>query len=186
MRIILTILTGALFFISGYSQTPYKGRLISGLTRKPIRSGDIQFNEKLLASTDSLGYFTIELDSSKNIALIFFSPEVRWVAIDNLQFDKNGITVITLFPECLYSAEKDIEENKIKLFCAAGAFSPLPTKADNEFEKKYKITYYGDGGCTDGMATDCIETYNHTIGIYLDKKYGAKWRKEVSKGVYGL
>jgi hypothetical protein len=186
MRWILTILTSGLFFLSGHSQTLYKGRLVSGLTDRPIKSGYIQFNERLLASTDSLGYFTIELDSSKNIALIFYSPEVRWVAIDNLQFHTNEIKVITLFPECFYSAEKDIKENNVKLFRAAGPFSILPTKADNKFEKKYNVTYYGDGGDIDALATDCIETYNHKIAIYLDKKYGKTWRKKVSKGVYIL
>ncbi len=186
MRSALIILACLLLCVSSNSQNLYKGKLISGLTGKPIRSGYIEFKDKILATTDTLGNFTIELDSANNIALIFYSAEVGWTAIDNLQFNKNDILVITLLPECLNSAEKDIKANKIKLFRAAGAFSSLPAKTDHDFEKKYKIIYYGDGGCTNSIAIDCLETYNHTIGIYLDKKYGTKWRKEVSKGVYGL
>ena len=186
MRSTLIIFICLILFVSGNSQNLYKGKLVSGLTGKPIRAGHIEFNNKLLATTDTLGNFTIELDSANNIALIFYSTEIGWTAIDDLQFNKNDIRVITLAPECLNSAEKDIKENKIKLFRAGGAFIPLPTKIDHDFEKQYKITYYGDGGCTNAIATGCLETYNHTIGIYLDKKYGTKWRKKVSKNVYGL
>ena len=186
MRSTLIIFICLLLFVSGKSQNLYKGKLVSGLTGKPIKSGYIEFNGKLLAATDTLGNFTIELDSATNNPLIFYSTETGWTAIDTLQFSKNDILVITLIPECLYSAEEDIKENKIKLFRPAGAFSPLPTINDHDFEKKYKITYYGDGGCMNEIVQDCLETYNHTIGAYLDKKYGTKWRKQVSKGIYGL
>ena len=66
------------------------------------------------------------------------------------------------------------------------AFSPPLESKDKLFEKKYKVMYHGCGdGCT-GIITDCIETYNKSIGDYLDKKYGKVWRKEVNKDVLGL
>ena len=186
MRRTLIIFSCHLLFVVSNSQNLYKGKLISGLTGKAIKSGYIEFNDKLLATTDTLGNFTIELDSANNISLIFYSEETGWIAIDSLQFNKNEILIITLVPECLNSAEQDIKEEKIKLFRAAGAFGPSPTKADYAFEKKYKVSYHGDGGCTNAIALDCLETYNRIVGIYLDKKYGPKWRKEVSKSVHGL
>jgi hypothetical protein len=175
-----------LFYTTGYSQNLYKGKLISALTQKPIQFGYVQFNDKLLASTDTSGNFIIDLDSTNNIPLLFFSPEVGWVAMENLHFHKDSIVVIKLTPECPDVAEKDIKENKIKLFIASGPFSPLPTKTDHDFEKKYKVEYYGAGDCTHTIATDCLVTYNQTVFLYLDKKFGKGWRNKANKNVYGL
>lgn len=186
MRSLLIILICLLYSVNSYSQNLYKGRLISSLTRKPIHSGYIELNGKLVASSDTSGYFTIELDSANNIALIIWSSEIGWVVVDNLHFKKNEAIVILLNPDCLYSFEKDIKENKLKLLITFGAFSKPLTEADHAFEKKYSLIYSGYGSDAGGVVTDCIETYNHSIGLYLDKKYGNRWRQEVNKNVTGL
>ena len=175
-----------LVYISGNSQPLYKGKLVSGLTGKPIKGAYIEFNSVLLGDTDSTGAFTIALDIANDIPLIFYSPEIGWIVKENLNFYKDSIALITLTPECEYSAEKDIQEEKFKLFIASGPFSPSLTKADYKFEKKYAVNYYGDGDCTSAIATDCLYMYNQTIFTYLDKKYGKNWRKKVNKNVYGL
>lgn len=186
MRIYLIILFLLLHTLSVSSQNIFKGKLVSGLTGRPIKFGIIELNNELLASTDTLGNFTIKLDSATNQALIIWSYETGWLAVENLQFNSIDTTTILLTPTCEFSAAKDITDKKIKLFNYAGGLNPMLTKADSLFEKRYKIMYWGDGGCTNTIPKDCIETYNNAIFTYLDKKYGGKWRKEVSNYVYGL
>ena len=185
MRNVLIILTCLLCVTNNYSQNLYKGRLISSLTGKPI-SGYIELNGKLVESSDTLGYFTIKLDSANNIALIISASEVGWVAVDNLHFKKNEVLVIRLKPDCLYSSKVDIREKNLKLLINFGAFTKPLAEADHAFEKKYSLTYLGYGKNDGNVATDCIDTYNHSVGLYLDKRYGKKWRQEVSKNVTGL
>jgi hypothetical protein len=182
----LIVIAFLFFSAQCYCQNIYKGRLVSGLTGKPIRSGLIDLNGKLLSDTDTLGYFAIELDSATNITLGFSTTEVGNFSIANLHFKKNETLLITFEPECTYSSQKDIARDSIKLLMSFGAFSPLLTKKDHAFEKKYNLLYYGYGDCSGGIVTDCIEVYNKAISKYLDKKYGRKWRKEVNKGVLGL
>jgi hypothetical protein len=183
----LVILISVLFVsLLCCSQDLYRGRLVSALTGKPIRSGYIEMNDKIIADTDTLGFFTIKLDSPDKVALAIYASEVGWIAVEGLQFKANETLVIPLTPECLYSAQSDIEEGKIKLLLIFNAFSSPLSKQDLFFEKKYKLTYYGYGeGCT-GILTDCIDFYNNAIGKFLDKKYGKKWRGEVNREVSGL
>lgn len=139
-----------------------------------------------MADTDSLGYFTLELDSTNNIALDFSATEVGNIGIGGLHFKKDEVLQISLMPDCLYSSSNDIKQGKIKLLMAFTAFGPQLTKRDLAFEKKYRLQYYGYGeGCT-GIVEDCMTTYNKAVAAFLDKKYGKSWRKEVHKGVPGL
>ena len=140
----------------------------------------------MIAGTDTLGYFEIELDNPDNINLIIYSVELGWVFSENLYFKKDEILLIKLEAECPYSFQKDMAIDSIKLLTRFGAFSSLLTKKDHRFEKKYHLFYYNDGGCTDKPAEDCIIIYNKEIELYLDKKYGKKWRKKVNKGISGL
>lgn len=94
---------------------------------------------------------------------------------------------VTLTTICNYNdivAENDWKSNNPKLFLF-GSISPIAnTKNDIKFEKKYKIQYY-DFGCTPEVQ-ECIKLYNEQIFIFLDKKYGTKWRNEVRKDVLFL
>jgi hypothetical protein len=169
-----------------FSQKLYKGRAVSALTGSGLKGALIERSGKLVADTDSLGYFSLELDSTNNIALDFSTIEVGNISIGGLHFKKDEVLLISLLPDCLYSSSKDRKQDEIKLLMAFTAFSPQLTKSDRAFEKKYKLQYYGYGeGCT-GIVVDCIETYNKAIAAFLDKKYGKSWRKEVNKGVTGL
>ena len=183
LSILISVLFGSLLCSS---QDLYKGKLVSALTGKPIRSGYIEMNNNLVAATDTLGFFTIKLDTPGKVAFVVYASEVGWMAVNDLQFKVNETLVIPLTPDCLYSAQSDIEEGKIKLLLVFNAFSPPLSEQDLLFEKKYNLSYYGYGeGCT-GIVTDCIDTYNMAIGKFLDKKYGKKWRKEISRRVTGL
>ena len=73
MRTKIIIFICLLIYTSGNSQTLYKGKLVSGLTGKPIKSGYIECNGKLLANTDTAGSFTIAIDKANNISLIFLA-----------------------------------------------------------------------------------------------------------------
>ncbi|HVF98097.1 MAG TPA: hypothetical protein VM871_12280, partial [Flavisolibacter sp.] len=142
------------------SQNTYRGRAVSALTGKGLKGAMIERNAKLVADTDSQGYFTIELDSTANIALDFSTIEVGNIGVGGLSFKKDEVLQILLMPDCLYSAASDIRKGKVKLLMAFTAFSPRLTKGDFAFEKKYKLQYWGYGeGCT-GIVEDCMETYN--------------------------
>jgi hypothetical protein len=169
-----------------FSQTIFKGRLVSALTGKPVKSALIEKDGKLIADTDSLGYFSLDIDSATNIELSFSTTELGSFSISGLHFKMNEVLLISFKPDCNHSPQKDIKEKKIKLLMISNAFSPPLDSKDKLFEKKYKVVYHGCGdGCT-GIITDCIEMYNKVIGEFLDKKYGKAWRKEVNKEVLGL
>jgi hypothetical protein len=173
----------------GKAQKVYNGRLMSALTGKPITSAIISVeksSDNIVYGVDSLGYFKIQTDIPSNVSLSFSTSEVGNIQIGGLVFKEDDTLVIRLTVDCEYSASRDISEGKIKLLMIFNAFSPPLTKKDKAFEKKYNLTYYGYGdGCT-GILTDCIDTYNKEITRYLDKKYGQKWRKEITLKVSGL
>lgn len=171
---------------SNYAQITYKGKLISALTNKPIKGALIEMNGNIVAGSDSLGFFSFESDSVRSVTLTFETVEVGGMIISGFRFKKDEVLLIKLEPDCQFSYRKDIAAGKPKLLMIFSAFAPRLTKKDHAFAKKYHLTYQGYGdGCT-GIVTDCIDTYNKAVGLYLDKKYGKKWRKEVSGDVSGL
>jgi hypothetical protein len=173
----------------GKAQKIYTGRLMSALTGKAITSAIISVersSDNIVYGVDSLGYFKIQTDSPSDVSLSFSTSELGNIQIGGLVFKEDEIVVIRLTADCAYSASKDIREGKIKLLMIFTGFSPPLTKKDKAFEKKYHLTYWGYGeGCT-GILTDCIDTYNWEIAQYLDKKYGNRWREEITQVVSGL
>ena len=162
---------------------------MSALTGKAITSAVISVvkpSDNIVYGVDSLGYFKIQTDDPSDVSLSFSTLEVGNMQIGGLVFKEDETVVIELPADCLYSATRDIQEGKIKLLMVFNAFSPPITKKDRRFEKKYHLTYFGYGdGCT-GILTDCIDSYNSEIAQYLDKKYGKKWRKEITLAVSGI
>ncbi len=185
VRYILVFLS-LLLSETDYAQIAYKGKLISSLSGKPVKGALIEKDGQIVAGSDSLGFFAFESDSASNVELTFETVEVGNISISGLRFRKDEVLLISLEPTCQFSHEKDIANRKPKMLMVFNAFSPRLTKKDHAFEKKYHLTYWGYGdGCT-GIVTDCIDTYNRAVGLYLDKKYGKKWRKEVNSDVSGL
>jgi len=188
MRSVLLIATCLVFFQSVNSQKVYKGRLVSALMGRPIRSGYIHLNDQIVGGTDTLGFFVLELDTlPTHVPLTCWASEVGWALIDYPDPKKEEVPVISLMPECLYSAPDDIAKKSIKILTEIGPFNARLTQKDKAFAKKYHVTYvnYGEN-CNDPAPADCIEVYNKAIGLYLDNKYGKQWRKEVFKNVRGL
>jgi len=80
-------------------------------------------------------------------------------------------------------AEQDIKNQEI-IILIVGGIAPTIYTTDNDFEKKYQITYtdYGDLAAKD----ECMLNYNFKIFDYLKEKYGKSWKREIRKDVYGL
>jgi hypothetical protein len=78
-------------------------------------------------------------------------------------------------------AEKDIKQEKIKLFVNTSRLILL--KKDTHFEKKYRFDYSSNfEGCV-RHPDDCLREYNKTIDAYLTKTYGNNWKRRVRKDV---
>ena len=81
-------------------------------------------------------------------------------------------------------AEKDIESDNIRLLIIGGIVPKANTYQDNEFQKKYSLTYF-DYGDTPPLF-DCVRKYNENIFEFLDSKFGIEWRAKVRRDVEGL
>lgn len=137
------------------------------------------------AITDDSGYFKIKCLSSGTYGLI-----ARYISYDDI--DTTVIIfnepvenlILTFIVKCrninLGTAEKDIENNTIKLFKL-----PYYEQGQEIFEKKYNIKYF-DFGTAVVDSEECLEIYNKRIFKYLDEKYGDGWRKEVRQDVLFL
>jgi len=86
-------------------------------------------------------------------------------------------TVSNLFKE-------DLSDKNLHLFIVGG---PVPTiyETDQDFNKKFKVSYY-DFGCIVPTSRECLKEYNYLVFAYLSEKYGEKWLKKVRKDVLGL
>lgn len=78
-------------------------------------------------------------------------------------------------------AEKDIKQEKIKLFVNTSRLILL--EKDTHFEKKYRVDYSSNfEGCI-SLPDDCLREYNKIISTYLTKTYSSRWKKEVRQDV---
>lgn len=78
-------------------------------------------------------------------------------------------------------AEKDIKQEKIKLFVNTSRLILL--EKDTHFKKKYRVDYSSNfEGCV-SLPDDCLREYNKIISTYLTKTYSSRWKKEVRKDV---
>lgn len=186
MKQIATIVV-ILFSLCAVGQTKlYKGKVISSLTGRPVKEALIERNGSIVSSSDSLGYFSIELDSASNVELGFSSVEVGSMTIKGFNFKVNEILLISLPVDCKYSYEDDLKNDSLKFLMIFNAFSKPLSASDHHFEKRYNVMYYGYGdGCT-GNVQECIDTYNQKTAKYLDSKFGKSWRRKVNKFVSGI
>ncbi|WP_029038832.1 FEKKY domain-containing protein [Salinimicrobium xinjiangense] len=170
------------------AQVEIRGTVLSELTgMKPEADIYIEVLKSRHPGTmaDSLGKFRLEyLEPNKEYLLkisAFGFPTQEFEAITN-----TGITneLFLLKAECEFDAEKadsDWKNGKPKLLLF-GSIAPVAnTKADERFERNYKIEYY-DFGCTP-PAMDCLKLYNERIFELMDEKYGKEWRKKVRPDV---
>ncbi|SNR14015.1 FEKKY domain-containing protein [Tenacibaculum jejuense] len=170
------------FYISG------QAKIIIGNDTLPCNELSLKLkNKHTYAYTDSLGYFEFKnLKKGKYVLEMIYNTasknkfEVNIVDKSIKNFD------IVFNSNCEFTsitAEKDIQENNIRLLITGG-IAPIYHRDQHLAEKKYSFKYY-DFGC---VIEDfkCIDQYNKTIFEYFDKKYSEKWRKEVRDDIYGL
>ena len=187
MRQTFAIIVVIFFSVGAVAQVKsYKGRLISSLTGRPVKEALIERNGSIVSSSDSLGYFSIDLDSATNVELGFSSGETGSMIIKGFDFKVNEILLISLPVYCKYSFEDDLKNDSLKFLMIFNVFSKPLSNSDHRFEKQYNLEYYGyDDGCT-GNVQECIDTYNYEVAKYLDSKFGKGWRKKVNKFVSGI
>lgn len=177
------------FLISTYSYSQVaeiKGKVICTNTGKVPLDGAyiiVKYPYEIVM-TDSLGNYKIrnlELGKICDVELQgFFGYEsvVKRITLEDT------ITVINFEVkiECEYNKQKalaDIQNEEMKLL-RVGSIAPMVnSKADNRFEKRFKVNYY-DFGCN-ATPSECLKEYNETIFEYLDNIYGNKWRIKVRK-----
>lgn len=83
------------------------------------------------------------------------------------------------------TAYRDIQLNRIKIFCQGG-YSPIAySKADSIFEFNYNVTYILFS-CVSPFEDEAMQEYNTEIGKYLDKLYGKSWRSKLRSDALGL
>ena len=181
-----TVVTIIFSFCAIAQMKTYKGRLVSSLTGKPVKEALIDRKGSIVSSSDSLGYFSIDLDSASNVELGFSTSEVGSMTIKGFDFKLNEILLISLPVDCQYSYEDDFKNGSLKLLMVFNAFSKPLSAIDFRFEKKYNVSYYGYGDRCTGIVQECIDTYNHKTAKYLDAKFGRDWRKKVNKFVSGI
>ena len=80
-------------------------------------------------------------------------------------------------------ADQDIKKQEIKLLIVGG-IAPAIYPTDQDFEKKYQVTYYDYGDLA--AKGECMFNYNTRVFDYLTEIYGKSWKKEIRKDVYGL
>lgn len=95
----------------------------------------------------------------------------------------NNTTTSGIAAKSRQEALKDISENKAKLVIWGGLI-PKHYKGQEDFEKKYQLTYRVYG-CVPPRDMN-MSAYNTEVFKYLDKRYGKDWRKEVRPDVVGL
>ena len=170
------------------AQVEIRGTVLSELTAmKPDADIYIEVLQSRHPGTiaDSLGKFRLEyLEPNKEYLLkisAFGFPTQEFEVVTS-----TGIAneLFLLKAECEFDAEKADSDwqNRTPKLLLFGSIAPVAnTKADQRFEKKYKIKYY-DFGCTP-PAMDCLKLYNERIFELMDEKYGKEWRKKVRPDV---
>jgi hypothetical protein len=176
-----------------FGQSKIVGTIKSDITnKKPNGNIYLEINDEKksqidrMTIADSIGILQFtDLEPNK-----FYKIKVQLMGYDTQEFEvktNNEIfnVDLTLKGICgfvsLETAEKEWKKKKAKLYLVGGIAPIGNRKADNRFEKKYKIQYYDFGDTAPNM--ECIQVYNEKIFELLDKKHGTKWRKKVRSDV---
>jgi len=195
LNIIKNLLNLTLLLVCGicFGQSEIIGTIKSDITnQKP--NGNIYFEINdgkksqvdRMTIADSVGIFHFKnLEPNK-----LYKIKVQLMGYETQEFkvetnDKIQNVELTLKGVCgfvsLETAENDWKKKKAKLYLVGGIAPIGNRKADNRFEKKYKISYYDFGDTAPNM--ECIQVYNERIFELMDEKYGTEWRKKVRSDV---
>ena len=176
MRLILFVALISMQF-SGFGQKTIHGKILSVGDNNPVSNFFLKAGRKQFIGTDSTGTFSFSTKKSK-IKLSF--PYTMTKSKDTIIFTSDASTSVVLFTHLTWDssqAKYDIEHNDIKLFCCFGFLVTAPTQKDKDFEKEFGIKYYIMGDAPPAPI-DKLQTYNITIGKYLDRIHGTEWRKK--------
>jgi len=162
-----------------------KGLVHIGNTRRLIDSIElIRNNERtILFSTDNLGKYQIQNLSrgSYRIYIKQFDYDTTFSLGDKREKE------IWIFLPGTCNVNEQIANLEIKQgqprLLLIGGIAPAIVVGQEVFEKRFNLKYY-DFGCTP-PDRKCVTDYNKVVFNYLDKAYGAKWRKKVRKDVIG-
>ncbi len=153
-------------------------------TDKPLLVIDRELNYDMV---DSIGFFKIAVSKKNKHSLRIIGWGYKIESI--IDSDKQSTHNLVLYGnvDCKvdqFVAEKDIQNNNIRLITIGGVVPIANTYLDNDFERKYKLKYF-DYGDTPPFF-DCVKKYNEVIFKFLDAKYGIQWRVNVRRDVEGL
>ena len=187
MRKLILIIIILVFYKTSQAQYKYCGQVFSSIRQEPITFGIVRLpspagtgrHGKELVKIDSLGYFSFFLKDTSNVRIV-----VDCVLAGNTMqrlFYSDTVVRIFIKTDCYdYNADrarKDIEKDDIYLLCHLGYATYKFSSIDSAFMKKYGVRYYTFAD--EPIMSDCMWLYNSEIAVYLDRKYGDIWRKEV-------
>jgi hypothetical protein len=171
---------------------PIRGKIYSAVTRlKPI--GMIYINlegDDTNYRTNDDGEFVIYPKEKKEVykltimagshQLLHYDFKSEWLTRKH----PKSIVVASNFPASKIIAQEDFKKGRLQLYVQGGIAPVLNSKKDENFEKKYDVTYY-ELGCQI-KTEEAILQYNKMAFLLLDLKYGKAWRRKVRKDVVGL
>ena len=161
-------------------------RIYSIVTGHPTShtSPTIRLDNKQLIRADTNGIFRITLTKRK--VRVSLTP-VHIYQFDTVIFASAISDTVRLFiryPIDSSLADYDILHNQVQLFCSGGFAASGPMSSDKTFENKYSVKYHR----LDCMIPDInkLKSYNQRVAIYLDTKYGLKWRQTARPDIFGV
>jgi hypothetical protein len=162
-----------------------KGIISIGNNRRQIDSIElIQTNKKSISfSTDQFGKFKINNLGENSYRL--YIKELDYDTVFALKHDKQKELWIFIPVGCEVNEEianQEISQGYPRLLLIGG-IAPIYVAGQENFEKTFNVKYY-DFGCTP-PDKGCVIAYNKVVFNYLDRIYGAKWRKKVRTDVIG-
>lgn len=174
----LTLLLFICFIaITTFGQNTIRLQVLSEIDNKPLSNFLLRVHKKKFMATDSTGI--IEIPVTKNKVKISY-PYTRTKSKDTtiiVSGANNNIKLFTLNSWDSTQAKSDVQHGDFVLFCCFGFLLSAPNQLDKEFEKEFGVKYYSIGDAPPVPLNKLI-TYNLTVGKYLDRKFGTKWRRK--------
>ncbi|MDF3026537.1 MAG: hypothetical protein K0S23_844 [Fluviicola sp.] len=105
--------------------------------------------------------------------------------LSSLLVQVKSFEIVSLYNE--EGAKADIKKGDPRILFPGG-FGGMPdfsSKADREFQEKYRVEFFSQGCLRSGEHED-EAGYNQVIFDYLDKKYGMAWRYELREDAIGF
>ena len=155
----------------------------------PLLNISVELGENRKESTDSNGffYFNNVPQGAYELRISIYSNYTIASTIEVAKTNVNSLEYIAKAKSDWANkqiAEIDIKNSNPRLLLVGGIAPTIYTN-QRKFERKYKIKYY-DYGCLISVPEEKMEEYNKAVFLYLDAKYGNKWRESVRPDVLGL